>query len=101
MIDPTKQPVIRGVRYFLAHTPGLVRHGSKPARDLLAKPDILPVLTSHLRSYQDAVAYPPHRAFLGALYPDELERLPKPWHKATGPEPRWSPHGEIMPEDEF
>ena len=101
MIDSTKHPVIRGVRYFLAHTPGLVRHGSKPARDLMANPGLLPALTSHLRSFQEAVAYPPHRVFLGAIYPDDLALLPKPWYKATGQEPRWSPHGEIMPEDEF
>lgn len=101
MIDSSKQPVVSGVRYFLAHTPGLVRHGSKPARDLTAKPALLTDLSSHLRSYQEALAYPPHRAFLGAFYPDELESLPKPWFKTTGQEPRWSPHGEIMPEEEF
>ena len=101
MINSTKHPVIRGVRYFLAHTPGLVRHGSKPARDLMANPGLLPALTSHLRSFQEAVAYPPHRVFLGAIYPDDLALLPKPWYEATGQEPRWSPHGEIMPEDEF
>ena len=28
------QPVIRGARFFLAHTPGLLRYGSKPARDI-------------------------------------------------------------------
>ena len=101
MIDSSKQPVILGVRFFLAHTPGLVRHGSKPSRDLQANPGLLPKLSSQLRCYEDAVAYPPHRAFLGALYPDELESLPKPWFEVTGQETRWSPHGEIMPEEEF
>ncbi len=105
MITSTKQPVILGVRYFLAHTPGLVRHGSKPSRDLAANPALLSKLSSHLRSYQDAVSYPPHRVFLGAIYPDELENLPKPWYKTTGKaagqNSRWSPHGEIMPEEEF
>ena len=28
------RPVVRGVRYVLAHTPGLVRYGSKPTREL-------------------------------------------------------------------
>ena len=28
------QPVIRGVRFFLAHGPGLIRYGSKPSRDI-------------------------------------------------------------------
>ena len=52
--NQSKQPVIRGVRYFLAHTPGLVRHGSKPSRDLVADPGLLNALTSHLRSYEEA-----------------------------------------------
>ena len=100
-----KHPVILGVRYFLAHTPGLVRHGSKPFRDLLARPSLWPSLSSHLRSYRDAVAYPPHQAFLGAIYPDQLANLPKPWYKTAGLDyrldSRWNPHGEIMPEEEF
>ncbi|PKB80933.1 MAG: glycine reductase [SAR202 cluster bacterium Io17-Chloro-G9] len=101
MIDSTKQPVILGVRYFLAHTPGLVRHGSKPSRDLLANPGLLPSLTSHLRSFPEAVAYPPHRVFLGDVYPDDLEHLPRPWYQVAGQDSRWNPHGEIMPEEEF
>ena len=28
------RPVITGVRYFLTHCRGLVRHGSKPAREI-------------------------------------------------------------------
>ncbi len=34
------EPVIRGVRFFLAHTPGLVRYGSKPARELGKDPGL-------------------------------------------------------------
>jgi hypothetical protein len=94
-------PVILGVRYFLAHTPGLVRHGSKPAREIAATPALLAAITAHLRRYADAVAYPPHRAFLGSLYPDDLPALPRPWFRITGAGERRQPHGEIMPEDEF
>ncbi|HEV8306751.1 MAG TPA: glycine/sarcosine/betaine reductase complex component C subunit beta [Methylomirabilota bacterium] len=95
------KPVIRGVRYFLAHTPGLVRHGSKPARDIAATPGLLATISGHLRPYADAVAYPPHRAFLGALFPDDLRALPRPWFRVTGDGQRRQPHGEIMPETEF
>ena len=98
---PSGAPVIRGVRYFLAHTPGLVRHGSKPSRDLLGDPGLAATLASHLRSYQDARAYAPNRAFLGAIYPDDLTQYPRPWYATNGEAPRWGPHGEIMPEDEF
>ena len=79
----------------------MVRHGSKPSRDLLSDPGLAPVLASHLRSYQDATAYAPNRAFLGAIYPDDLTQYPRPWYEANGDAPRWGPHGEIMPEEEF
>ena len=94
-------PVIRGVRYFLAHTPGMVRHGSKPSRDILDDPGLAATLASHLRSYQDATAYAPNRAFLGAIYPDDLTQYPQPWYQTNGDASRWGPHGEIMPEEEF
>ena len=95
------EPVIRGVRYFLAHSPGLVRHGSKPSRDLLAEPGLSLALVAHLRSYQEAAAYPPHRAFLGDIYPTDLFQYPRPWFSALQDASRWRPHGELMPEEEF
>ena len=98
---PSSAPVIRGVRYFLAHTPGMVQHGSKPSRDILGDPGLAPVLATHLRSYQDATAYAPNRAFLGAIYPEDLTQYPRPWYETNGDAPRWGPHGEIMPEEEF
>lgn len=103
---PFKGPVIRGVRYFLAHTPGLVRHGSKPARDIRDEPGLLPALSSNLRGFPEAAAYPPNQAFLGALYPDDLRELPRPWYEVTsgltnGKLLRWGPHGELMPEEEL
>ena len=65
-------PVIKGVSYCLAHVPDLVRHGSKPSRDIPKDPTILNTLLKHWRPYEDAVAYPPHQVFLGNLRPDEL-----------------------------
>ncbi len=101
MQEGVKQPVIRGARYFLAHTPGLVRYGSKPSRDLSADPGLLNALSSHLRGYGDAAAYPPNRAFLGAVYPDALSSIPRPWYQIKEGGDRWGPRGEIMPEEEF
>ena len=100
-ITLSKAPVIQGVRYFLAHTPGMVRHGSKPSRDLLAEPGLAADLATHLRSYQEAAGYLPNRAFLGGIYPDDLLKTPKPWYNLNGDAPRRNPHGEIMPEEEF
>ncbi len=101
MQQMTAQPVIRGVRFFLAHTPGLVRYGSKPSRDIDRDPAVTDTLQAHLRSYADAVAYPPNQAFLGAIHPDALASLPTPWFRHAGCGERWAPHGEIMPEEEF
>ena len=96
-----QQPVIRGVRFFLAHTPGLVRYGSKPSRDIDVDPAVADTLQAHLRGYPDAVAYPPNQAFLGAIRPDDLGDLPAPWYRHADCGERWGPHGEIMPEEEF
>jgi hypothetical protein len=95
------QPVVRGVRFFLAHTPGLVRYGSKPTRELAKDPGLMAAISAHLRPYEAAVAYPPNQAFLGAIYPDDLRAYGQPWFKATEGGQRWGPHGEIMPEEEF
>jgi len=95
------QPVVRAARMFLAHAPGLVRHGSKPSRDLARDEGLLQALRAHLRPFDHATAYPPNRAFLGALTPNELAALPKPWFEARAPVVRHMPHGEIMPETEF
>ena len=53
------RPVVEGVSYFLAHVPGLVRLGSKPSREVAGNPGLLPDLLAHLRTYQEAVDYPP------------------------------------------
>ncbi|MED5568542.1 MAG: glycine reductase, partial [Chloroflexota bacterium] len=57
-----KLPVIQGVRYQLGHAPGLVRHGSKPSREIEKDPALLQNITAHLRPYSEAVAYAPNRA---------------------------------------
>ena len=95
------RPVVRGVRYVLAHTPGLVRYGSKPAREIAREPGLLASISAHLRSYAAAMAYPPNRAFLGAIYPDDLRMHAQPWYKVCHGGARWGPHGEIIPEEEF
>ncbi len=95
------QPVIQGVRYSLAHTPGLVRHGFKPSMDISKTPAILNDISSHLRSYQDAISYPPNQAFLGSLYPDDLWGIERPWFNHNGEGQRRQPHGELIPEEEL
>lgn len=101
MQQTLEQPVLGGVRFFLAHAPGLVRYGSKPIRDIARDPSVTEAITAHLRDYQAAVAYPPNRAFLGHIHPDTLTALAQPWFAHTAPGERWGPHGELMPEAEF
>lgn len=100
----TRRVVVRGARTFLAHAPGLVRYGSKPARDLARSEDLWPALAARLRPFEAAAAYPPNRVFLGALHPDDLTRIPHPWFgversSAGSPDDERGPHGYLVPEE--
>jgi len=95
-------PVITGVSYYLAHIPNVVRYGSKPYRELKHEPSLLESVISHLRTFDEAVAYPPNQVFIGNVDPDELWTLPSPWYRNPIPNAsRWGEFGELMPEDEF
>jgi len=93
-------PVISATSTVLAHVPGLCRHGSKPSRELPRNPEVEAQFLSSLRTFEQAVAYAPHQAFIGALHPRDLPE--RPW---VGPAPngegRFAGVGELMPEDEF
>jgi len=96
------RPVVKGVSYFLAHVPSMVRHGSKPSREIQKDPSLLTQVLDHLWSFDQAVAYPPNQVFIGNLDPDDLLHIPTPWYKNPSPNgSRWGPFGEIMPEEEF
>ena len=54
----TGRAAIHSCSLVLAHAPDLVRHGSKPTRELAADSDgLLSSLTRSLRSYEDAVVW--------------------------------------------
>ncbi len=93
--------VISAAGLGLVHAPGLVRYGSKPHREIAKHPDLLKDISGHLRSYEDAVVYPPNRAFLGSVYPDALKDVERPWYTVTGDAPRLQRDGDILPEEEF
>jgi len=93
-------PVISATSAALAHVPGLARHGSKPSRELARNPELEAQFLGSLRTFEQAVAYGPHQAFLGALHPRELQQ--RPWvGAARNGEGRFAGVGELMPEDEF
>lgn len=98
--------VIKGASYILAHTPDMVmENGTTQTTEKIVNPDseYLKQLPSHLRSYEDAVAYLPNQTYIGNMHPDELGKIPQPWTDARveGMNKRTGKYGEIMPEDEF
>ena len=96
-----RQPVIRGARFFLAHAPGLVRHGSKPSRDIAVAAGVEGSIRAALRPWEAARDYAPNQVLLGARHPVSLWDLPRPWFQASPPGDRRGPHGEIAPEEEL
>jgi glycine/sarcosine/betaine reductase complex component C subunit beta len=92
------------VTYVLCHTPNLVKYGSKPARELSKDENVglTEKLQSALRGFDDAVAYGPNQAYIGAIDPDVLHDVPSPWWKnPIQGACRFTEWGEIMPEIEF
>lgn len=95
-------PVIKAVSYALAHTPDLVRYGSKPERELRKDPRLNDEICAHLRSFEQACGYPPNQAFIGLMAPEALWDLERPWWRAIYKDTsRFGRYGEIMPEAEF
>ena len=95
-------PVVREIRFFLAHTPGLVRHGSKPTREIHANHGVWQDIQGSLRSFDDAAAYAPHQVLLGNMKPNALESAAAPWYENLLAEYSTSgPHGELVNEDQF
>lgn len=86
---------------MLAHVPGLVRHGSKPARELARDPELLGPLGDALRDFDAALRYPPNQVFIGAKAPDSLRDGAPWWQHPLSDAARFGPFGEIMPETEF
>jgi betaine reductase len=97
--------VVKGVACVLFHTPGLVVHGSKPSRELAksgAESPLAATIRQHLRTFAQAVTYPPNQAFIGNLRPQVLFDLPRPWWETPESAARGSgPFGNIWCEDEF
>jgi glycine/sarcosine/betaine reductase complex component C subunit beta len=104
---PSARPLpvaVRGVACVLAHAPGLLRHGSKPARELALEPRLLEAVRAHLRPFERVLGYAPNQAFIGRLHPRALFDRPRPWWPAeqlVADASRFGPFGEIVPEAEL
>ncbi len=95
-------PVVKEIRFFMAHTPGLVRHGSKPTREIEANPSVWEDIRSSLRTFEDATTYAPHQVMLGNHAPDALGSMAAPWYENPLEEALTrGPHGEMVDEDQF
>lgn len=95
-------PTIRGVSCVLVHTPGLLRYGSKPTREIAKDPELPARLRASLRTYADAVAYAPNQAYIGNLPPEALWELPEPhWCNPVAGASATGPFGSIVSEDAF
>lgn len=95
-------PTIRGISCVLAHTPGLLRHGSKPTRELAKDPALIDNMRRHLRSFEDAVAYPPNQVYIGNHAPEWLWDVPEPhWRHGDEGARAQGPVGQIVGEDAF
>ena len=98
----TGRAAIHSCSLVLAHAPDLVRHGSKPARELAADADgLLASLTGSLRTYDDALGYAPHQALIGNLRPEELWELPRPWWSNPVEARREGPFGVVVDQAEL
>jgi betaine reductase len=98
--------VVKECAYALVHVPNFVRYGSKPIRDIAVDKDsgggLENKIYSHVRTFEDAVAYPPNQVFIGNMHPDQLNTIPQPWYGNLVKDARKDgPFGEIMPEDQF
>ena len=98
-------PVVKGAAYALIQANGMLVHqGTTQTSEQRNHPDSdhLKNLPEHLRSFADAVAYPPNQVFIGNLVPDDLKSIPRPWFEnGKADAGRDGKFGEIMPEDEF
>ncbi len=92
--------VIRAAGTFLAHAPGLALHGSKPSRTLAGDNDAAGAFIAGLRSYDEALAYAPHQAYLGTCHPRDLPERPWAYQALPGAQ-RFAPFGEFLPEQDL
>jgi glycine/sarcosine/betaine reductase complex component C subunit beta len=98
----TGRAAIHACSLVLAHAPDLVRHGSKPARELAVDDDgLLTSLTRSLRTFDDVLGYPPHQVLIGNLRPAALWDVPRPWWGSPVERRREGPFGIVVDQAEL
>lgn len=81
----------------------MMQHGTTITMEQIKNPDssYLRIIDQFIRSFEQAVRYPPNQVYIGNLTPDELKELPRPWYENLTDKGREGRYGEIYPEDEF
>jgi len=93
---------IHGASMVLAHAPDLVRHGSKPARELAVSANgLLGEITGALRTYDEALGYGPHQVFIGNADPSALWAVERPWWRHPVEAKPEGPFGVFVPQSEL
>lgn len=97
--------VIKGTGYILVHTPDMVLHnGTTQTTERIVNPEgeYLKELPSHLRSYEQTLAYWPNQVYIGNKTPEDLAAVEQPWFdKTCDVADRYGKFGQIMPQEEF
>jgi glycine/sarcosine/betaine reductase complex component C subunit beta len=88
--------VVHACSLILAHAPDLVRHGSKPTRE-----DAAEQIGRKLRTFNEALGYPPHQVFLGNLAPEDLWKIERPWWSNPTEPKTEGPFGVFVDEAEL
>src|SRR5665648_1102176 len=101
----SKNAVIKGNSYVLIHAPDfMMQNGTTQSMERIVNPEseYLKALPSHIRSFEQAVSYPPNQVYLGRLRPEELNDYETPWYdKEVKDANRFCKYGELLSEDEF
>jgi betaine reductase len=98
----TGRAAIHACSLVLAHAPDLVRHGSKPTRELAADSDgLLASLSGALRTYDDALGYAPNQVVIGNLRPEALWDIERPWWRHAVDARAEGPFGVIVDQAEL
>lgn len=97
--------VIKGASYILAHTPDMVvQNGTTQTTERVVNPEseYLSNLPSHLRSFDDCLAYWPNQVYIGNKLPSDLEGVQFPYYdKKCDVTSRYGKYGQMMPEAEL
>ena len=97
--------VIKGTGYVLVHTPDMViENGATQTTERVVNPEgeYLKALPSHIRTWDQVLAYWPNQVYIGNKTPDELKDVPEPWYaNPCEVTDRYGKFGQMMPQDEF